>query len=325
MSLENKIRRLYDDFGQRKPMGKAAHDTRKPHYFLHRTFINEQELLIIFNTKRCRYKCHFCQLPAKCSRSWIPDEDILSQFEYVMEELKHSLSVLDRITISNEGSVLDTATFPTNTLLKIAKCIQELRRVRVFVLETRLEFIEPEIIQQIDRAADRARINILTGFETLDPYIRDEILGKQEPLEKFEEGLDKVAEVGADLTAFVLFKPSQKMTDHEAFIEANKSIDYLVKQCKKRGINLTVRLNPMYAARETIWADIAFDTSEYKPPRLSDVLKLAFQKTHEGVRIYVGLSTEGLSEERSTYESREDFSRELLKKAILFNNGKILP
>lgn len=246
------------------------------------------------------------------------------QFEHVVDELKHSLSVLDRVTISNDGSVLDTETMPPAALLAIARCVKELRRVRTLVLETRLEFVEPRIVREINKSVTKVRVNILTGFETLDSYIRDEVLGKEETLTEFEAGLDFVAEAGVDLTAFVLLKPSQTMTDSEALTEANASIDYLVKRCQERCIGLTIRLNPMYAAKGSGWAQVALDTPQYKPPRLSDVLRLAFQKAKEGTRIYVGLSTEDLDESWGSYRTREDFSRELVRQAILFNNEKML-
>lgn len=324
MTLQEKVRRLYNEFGQGKTMWVRTPDTKKPYFFLHRTFIGEQDLLIIFNTKRCRYKCHFCQLPSKSSHTSVSGENILSQFEYVMNELKHSLSILDRVTISNDGSVLDTETMPTEILFSISRCVNQLRRVRTFVLETRLEFVVPKIIQQINILVPRAKVNILTGFETLDSHIRDNILDKQETIEDFEVGLDRVAEVGSDLTAFVIFKPSQTMTDSEAIIEASVSIDYLVKQCKNRDIDLTIRLNPMFAAKGSVWSDIAKNTPEYKPPRLTDIMALASHKALEGMKMYIGLSTEGLEDNWGNYRFREDFSSKLIKKIVLFNNGKIL-
>src|SRR5882672_12203132 len=130
MLLEEEIRSLYRTFGQRKAMGESAQDSRLPHFFLHRPFSGDQDLLIIFNTKRCRYQCHFCQLPAKSSKRFISGDDILAQFIYAIREMKHSLSILTRVTLSNEGSVLDAKTFPTETLLTIARCIRELRLVR---------------------------------------------------------------------------------------------------------------------------------------------------------------------------------------------------
>jgi len=140
----------------------------------------------------------------------------------------------------------------------------------------------------------------------------------------FLVGLDKVTVCGAELTAYVLYKPSPTMTDEEAFHEAENSIDFLVEQCSRRGIPLTVRLNPMYAARHSRWARVAEKTPEYQPPLLTDVLKLAVKKANEGVRMYIGLSTEALEEPWGTYMVREDYSQELLKQAILFNAGQYL-
>ena len=325
VTLEERVRHLYNTYGQGKPMGQSwPKDTKRPYFFLHRTFLREQDLLVIFNTKRCRYNCYFCSLPSVCSPLWVSEQDILDQFEYILNELKHSLSVLDRITISNNGSVLDQETMPPQSLIKISSCIKEIRRVRTLVLETRLEFVDCRTIKKIKEANPRAALKILTGFETLNPDIRDKILGKKETLSVFEDGLNKVAESRADLTAFVLFKPSPTMTDSEAYLEANASIEYLVRQCKRRNIQLTVRLNPMYAAKGSRWAEAALALPEYKPPRLSDVLKLAVEKRSMGIPIYIGLSTENLDLEGGSYRFREDYSPELLKKAILFNTCRIL-
>ncbi len=142
---------LYNDFGQRKYMGNTAPSNRHPLFFLLRSFLGDNDLAILFNTKRCQYQCSFCQLPAKSSKVWIPSDDIIVQFEYIMHEVKHALSILDRISISNEGSVLDQSTFPTSALLEITDCINELRRVRTFVIETRVEFVDIDILSDIKK------------------------------------------------------------------------------------------------------------------------------------------------------------------------------
>ena len=321
-SAQRQVRELYERFGQRKPMGKSAPSPWLPHFFLHRTFLGDQDLLIIFNTKRCKYRCHFCQLPAKSSPTLIPGREIVSQFSYVVRELKNSLSVMDRVTFSNEGSVLDPDTFPTEAMLEIAEGVGEMRRVRTMVLETRLEFVDTAVLNRIREAAPRVSLNILTGFETHDPYIRDKVLFKREPLEVFERGLDRVAEVGAQLTSYVLFKPRWDMTDEEAVAEAEASIDYLAEQAKARGLDLSVRLNPMYAADGSRWAKKAHTSPDYQPPRLTDVMRVAEKKRREGVNIYIGMSTEGL-DDGSNYMGREDYSAKLVRPVLLFNGGKI--
>lgn len=322
VAVRQRIASLYDAYGQRKPMGDGSPDSQRPHYFLHRSFLGEQDLLIIFNTKRCRYQCYFCQLPAKSSKTLIPAEDLVAQFEYVATEMKHSLSVLDRLTFSNEGSMLDATTFPSEALLAIAQGVGELRRLRTLVLETRLEFVDPAVLAQMRAAAPRVGISILTGFETHDPQLRDTVLFKREPLETFERGLDHVAQGGAALTAYVLFKPEQTMTDEEAVDEAAASIDYLDAECRHRNIALSIRLNPMYSAAGSRWAMIAHRTPTYRPPRLTDVMKVAAAKRRADLPIYIGLSTEGL-DDGSSYVSREDYSPHLIRLVKLFNDAKL--
>jgi radical SAM enzyme (TIGR01210 family) len=322
--IEERIRLLYDTFGQRKKMGLPEPDLRRPLFFLHRPFLGDLDLLTIFNTKRCKYQCHFCHLPAKSPKALVSEEDILAQFQFVVSELKHSLSLITRFTMSNEGSILDPDTFPFGTLRAIVQGTRELRMVRRIVMETRLEFMNRDAIFELRRCNPRVTFDILTGFESKDREIRDEFLYKQEPISSFLNGLDAVAASGCDLTAYVLFKPSPYMTDEEAFQEAESSIDYLVEHCQSRRIGLTIRLNPMYAATGTKWAEIARTTPTYKPPRLTDVMKLAQKKSKEGLQLYIGISREGIDENWGSYLCREDYSDALIRPIKLFNERKSL-
>jgi radical SAM enzyme (TIGR01210 family) len=231
--------------------------------------------------------------------------------------------VLNRVTISNEGSVLDFETFPKEALLEIARCLPELRLVRRCVLETRLEFLETRFLQEFCSAASTVTVDILTGFETYSPNIRDQILVKKEPLDVFLAGLDRVAKSHAHLTAYVLFKPSPRMSDQDAVEEIELSINFLAKECQLRRIPLTIRVNPMYAAKGSSWARLAANTPNYQPPRLTDLMSVAENKVAEGLQVYIGLSTEGLDDNGGTYHSREDYSSHLIRPIMLFNDKKI--
>ncbi|WP_330342464.1 radical SAM protein [Streptomyces sp. NBC_00557] len=317
-ALDEFLGGLYRSFGPPKAMGESAPAADRPHFFLHRNFLGEQDLAILFNTKRCRYQCKFCALPFKSSREWIPEEEVLAQFRYVLEEDKHALGVLERVTIANEGSVFDETTFPAAALTQITAAVRKLPRVRKIVLETRLEFLREERLREIADNSGK-QLDILTGFETLDEDLRERVLGKREPLETFLRGLDTVGRAGCELTAYVLFKPDPVMTDEEAWAEAEASIDYLHEHCATRGIPLTIRLNPMYVARGTQWARRAEQVQDYLPPRLSDIIALAERKRAQGIAVYLGLTSEGLSDEDKTYRAREDFSRQLIKQGIVMN------
>ena len=322
-TLPEKVKLLYDKFGQRKQMGIASASVDRPHFFLHRQFTGDQDLLIIFNSKRCRYQCSFCDLPMKNSDAFIEYESILNQFEYVIQEMKNSLSMLTRITLSNDGSILDPRTFPSECLNVIADCINELRQIRRVVLETRIEFVDPLLVKKIGDRCSKSTIDILVGFETYDEYIKTKILKKMEPLNLFLNGLDKVAESGAELTSYILYKPSYEMNDEEAFIEACKTYEFLKRECEKRSIKLSVRLNPMYAAANSQWANLALKNKNYNPPKLTEVMKLAELIRMDKVSVYIGLSTEGLDIPNGNYMFREDYSTKLIKPIKLFNDSKI--
>lgn len=323
-SLASHVADLYDSCGQQKPMPHATPPPDRPHYFLLRTFLGENDLLVILNTKRCRYQCAFCRLPAKSSRAWVADEDVVQQFRFVAGELRHALSVVDRVTLSNEGSVLDDRTLGSAALQEIVAGIGAMRRVRRIEFETRLEFVRPDLLAQLKAVAPRAAIGILTGFETVDQRIRDETLRKQEPLPMVLAGLDAIESAGAALTAYVLFKPDPHMSDQEAYDEAARTIEYLRHQCSLRGIDLTIRLNPMYRALGSRWAREADRAADYAPPKLTDVMRVAEEAAVRGTKIYIGLSAEGLADEGGTYLAREDYSSSLIKHVKGFNDRRSL-
>jgi archaeosine synthase beta-subunit len=321
--LRANVEKWYDLYGQRKPMPHTSPAPNRPLFFLLRTFLGDNDLLVILNTKRCRYQCAFCRLPAKSTRSFVPDDAVLDQFGFVANELRHSLSVVDRVTLSNEGSVLDNQTLGAAALEGVVAAIGAMRRVRRIEFETRLEFVRSEVLGQLKQAAPRTTFGVLTGFETVDERIRNEVLAKREPLEMFRRGLDAVAAAGASLTAYVLVKPDPYMSDEEAYDEATRSISFLAGECRRRQIDdLTIRLNPMYRAVGSRWAKVADGTPRYAPPRLTDVMRVAEEAVtaHKGIRVYVGLSTEGLANMAGTYLAREDYSQSLIKYVKEFND-----
>jgi radical SAM enzyme (TIGR01210 family) len=321
--LASHVRDLYDRFGQRKEMGNGSNAVDRPHFFLLRTFLGENDLLVILNTKRCRYQCAFCTLPAKSSKTWIPDDQIVAQFRHVAEELRHALSVVDRVTLSNEGSILDETTLGRSALDTVASAIGQMRRVRHLEVETRLEFVDPHRLRDLASLVPRARLGILTGFETVSQRIREHYLKKQQSIDEFLSGLDKAAHANVSLTAYVLFKPDPGMTDQEATIEARESIRFLARECGQREMPLTVRLNPMYLATGSRWAREAEADGSYLPPRLTDVMRIAEEQVAEGVPVYIGLSTEGLAGDKGTYAGREDYRAGLIRHVKLFNDGSI--
>lgn len=315
------IKELLTESGSSKPIGIRSADPKKPHYFLLRRFKGENDLLIIFNGERCRYQCRFCNLPTKNTHKGNVATDLKAQFRFVLTEIRHALDIVTRVTLSNEGSVLDFDTFPRSDMLFVLEEIASWRSVKEVVFETRLEFATEEILLQLNRTVPHKRLIILTGFESSNVRIRDIVLAKRETLGDFCKGLDVLGKLHFSLTAYVLYKPDAIMTDEEADADALHSIDWLVEETQRRGIPLSIRLNLMYVAEGTPWAR-ELNRSTYRPPSLEHALAIARQTNRRGVECYIGLSSEGLSEANLTYRAREDFDRALLKQAVQFNLDK---
>lgn len=314
MDIVNETRLLYKKYGQSKPMNFE----KELCYFLQRNFKGEQDLLIIFQTSPCYSHCKFCNLSNRVKCNGI---GITNQFYYVINQLKHSLSVLDRITLSNNGSILDSRTVPFSELLNIIKSISLIRNISTIVLETDLRYINITLLKELQSYAGDMKINILTGFETLDEEILLNVLGKNRKKSDFEQKLDIIAECNCDFTAYILYKPTQDMNDNEAYIEAKQSALYLINECEKRKVQLTLRINPMFAAVGTEWAQKALDSSVYSPPHISEIFKLALE-LNDKVPTYIGLSTENKDEKWGSYRIHSDVTQELLIEMINFNHGK---
>jgi hypothetical protein len=58
-------------------------------------------------------------------------------------------------------------------------------------------------------------------------------------------------------------------------------------------------------------------------PRLTDVMHVAEWAKAHGVPTYIGLSTEGLTDDCGTYLSREHYHPSLVRYIKLFNDGRI--
>ena len=315
------VDQLRTEYGDRQPMGAGAARPESAHYTLTRRFKGQLDLLVIFNTLRCHYNCSFCNLPTKSSSIPVPYDLLIAQFESALMRHANVLHVLERMTISNEGSVLDTQTFGEAALTTILQAADRMPALTRIVLETRPEFISQAYIKLLRSCNTNAWLDFLVGFETLDDRIRNVVLGKRQSRSSLAEAMDAIASVErARLTSYILLKCDTAFSDEQGVEEAKATIRYLVAEANSRRIPLSVRINPMYIATDVRWSTKAIKGG-YRPPRLTDALEVARFAEMLGADAFIGLSTEGLADEANSFRSREDFSRQLLKDAIVFNQA----
>ena len=311
------IKKIYCNYGPSKSMVVKRSNPDIADYFLLRKFSGLNDLLIIFNTRGCPFNCTFCNL--KKQKTTDKECDVLIQFKKVCWELRHSLSIVERLTLSNNSSVLNEDIFPSESLLLILRALKEFKSLKEVVMESNMYFIEANRIRNIMNIIQGKRLVILTGFETLNEEVRTKILRKPESVELFIQKLDILKECDCDFTAYILYKPDFRMTDNEAYEEAEKTVTFLHNEAMRRGIKLSLRINPMYAAEGTLWCEEAKRTPEYLPPNLSDIIRLARSCKEKGISVYIGLSTENSTKLFGCYRYRQEYSKAILKEAIKIN------
>ncbi len=315
-----------------------SHNPRIPVEYWFQNSIEGYTLFVVFYTQACRYsKCEGCNLPSKMSINHVNFKDTMKQvdvlFHNILEETQKKS--LQKIIISNNGSILDEATFSTTTLIYlISKINMECPQVKVVTLETRPEYVEIEELEVLSRVlhegANSTSLELAIGFESFDETIRNE---------KFKKGLslDAVEQIATDISAinqrisqrygekqspiklktYFMLKPVVEMTNEEALLDIKNGIDFLHGLSNKFGFKINMHLNPTYVAKGTL-LEKHFNENKYTPPTMQQTVEAVLQGENKNISIFVGLNDEGLAVEGGSF-IRNDEDYKIASKLEIFN------
>lgn len=286
-------------------------------------------LFIVFFTQACRYsKCLGCNLPSKMSQNHIDFRDIISQIDnFFKNTLKESQKQeIQKIIVSNNGSVLDEDTFSTTALMYlIAKIKVECPKTLFLALETRPEYVDLEELEVLSRGLIEGdtptALELAIGFEAFDDTIRNDIFFKGLDIKVFEKFVTKIHQINTKfeqkypnnykkikLKTYFMQKPVPAMTEDEAIADIQRGIDYLHDIAEKYALDINMHLNPTYAAKGTL-LEKEFLAGKYSPPLLRSIVQSVLHGEGKQISIFVGLSDEGLAVEGGSFlrkESEED-------------------
>jgi radical SAM enzyme (TIGR01210 family) len=274
-----------------------------------RVYLGVPELVIAFYTRRCQHQCTMCILPQASAHSLVPKDAIARQLESAFALLDGGYPV-QRVTIGNEGSLLDARTLPADHLEMILRRCAGHPGVRHVVIETRTEYATEPVLDQIQRWAAPCGLTLKVGLESVDERIREGILRKHMDLGAFEETVSRMGRRGIALSAYVLLKADPEHDDAAGRADAIATCDYLKRLCRETGTGLTLYVNSMYRAEGTPWAKWAA-TAGWTPPSIHDLATVLWQAAEPGVTVFAGLSEEGLSAPGGHYDARPDHSAEV--------------
>jgi len=302
--VKDRILKLSEAGGKFYDFDKT-HDPTKPAQMW---FQNAEEGLVLFlvlYTQACQWsKCLGCNLPSKSSLEHISWRMQLRQIEHVFNdpEVQKKRHDIQKVILSNNGSVLDEETFSSTALMDFVKMFNlHFPNLSVLTLETRPVYVHPAELEFLARGLAEGDtptyLEMAIGFEAFDDHIRNDVFEKGLSLEKFEElvaGVAEHREQGFRMKCYFMQKPVPGMTDDEAVEDIKNGIDYLSRLSEKHKVQINMHLNVTYVAFGTL-LETAFKKGQYKPPYLEDVRRAVLHAEGKGISIYVGLFDEGLA------------------------------
>lgn len=299
--------------GQKLYSFNDQHDKTKPAQFWFQESHEGLVLFLVFYTLACRWsQCAGCNLPSKMSPHHIDFKSIMAQVDHIFNttDIMERSRAIKKVIVSNNGSVLDEATFSSCALMYLmARLNHHLPNMSVLSIETRPEYVDLEELEFLSRALKEGKtpteLEICIGFEAFDDRVRNDIFNKGLSLETFEELVKKIAPYRYGLKCYFMQKPVPGITDKEAIEDIRGAIDYLSSIQKEHDIRINMHLNPTFVAKGTLLEE-AFKKGNYSPPDLLDVAEAARHARDKNISVFIGLFDEGLAAEGGSFIKEGD-------------------
>lgn len=285
-----------------------THDREKPAQMWFQDSVDGLTLFIVFYTQACRWsRCLGCNLPSKSSRHHVDYRAIIAQVDHVfaLPEVRSQRHQIRKLIVSNNGSILDQATFSSTALMYLMAQINlHFPNLTVLTLETRPEYVEIEELEFLSRALAEGDtptvLELGVGFESFDEHIRNEVFNKGLKLDVFERLVEKIAPYDYRLKCYFMQKPVPNFSDPAAVKDIQTAIDYLHAMAQGHQVVINMHLNPTYAARGTP-LEQSFHDGSFVPPDLKDVVQAVYHGIGKRISIFVGLFDEGLAVEGGSF------------------------
>ena len=292
-----------------------------------------KEFTIILRTRGCKWAlsdsggCSMCGYIHDCAVNGVNAAQIINQIEYAFERKREELSTDDGrfiIKIFNSGSFFDDSEVTEEVREFLYDKIVEYTNIEEIVLESRVEFVNLDKLQEIKEKLGDRYIELAIGLETANDQYRNDFINKNLNYNDFLNTIQMCKENGIGVRCYLLFKPP--------FVSEQGAIDDCVHSIKKLidlGIN-TISINPMNIQRGS-FVEYLWYQNRYRPPwfySLFKALKLSIDsnETLKNVRILSDPSGSGTKRGIHNCLRRECNGRmnEILRNFVLSQNIQVL-
>jgi uncharacterized Fe-S cluster-containing MiaB family protein len=316
--------------------GNAGHDPRQPLFFWFQHTPVGRELYLVLYTRRCEWaRCSFCTLPSESAPVDVAEAHIVLQARAAFDALTaEQAGQVRRLFLSNNGSVLSPTTMPVAALLEIMQLAHErCPALEIVCLETRFETVSAAKIRTLQRhfaewhrlyganpggrqAPEPVILQFSAGYETQDPYLRNAVLWKGYPEDKVQSFFALIARAQREsgqpvfVDEYVMLKPAAGLSDEGGIAEAVETIVHLASLGRHFGVDVSVRLNPTFAALGSELY-LQFTEDRYRPPTFHDLYQVLERCRAAGVSIpiFIGLNNEGLTLSPASFGNGDETDR----------------
>ena len=178
----------------------------------------------------------------------------------------------------------------------ILRRVSEIDSVKRILIESRIEYITLERIEEIKSIIGKKKFEIAIGIESSNERIRNQIIKKGLSWEKLREKLLILKKTDTSLMGYVLIKPPT-LTEEEAIDDAIQTCYDIVKLAEEVGVNVRLALEPTFVVKGTLLEE-EYLAGKFKPINLWNVIKI-IKKVHKLCNIFIGVSDERLIEKIS--------------------------
>lgn len=246
-----------------------------------------KEFTIILRSKGCSWGlsehggCSMCGYYLDAINEEVSTTQLINQFDYAynnkINEIKQDPHNYN-LKIYNSGSFLDEKEIPEEARNYIYEKISKVEKFKEFVIESRLEYITVEKLEEIRDFFDKKYLEIAIGLETVDDYIRNNYINKGLLLKNFIATLNLLKEFKIGVRVYLLLKPPF-MSEQAAIDDCSNSI----KKLADLNVN-SISINPLNIQKGTL-AEYLWFQNRYRPPWFYSLFKcLKKSLTQENLR-----------------------------------------
>ncbi|MFX1274570.1 MAG: archaeosine biosynthesis radical SAM protein RaSEA [Promethearchaeota archaeon] len=227
-----------------------------------------KEFTIILRTNGCSWAlsreggCSMCGYIQDASIQKVNDEIILTQFNHALQNKIKEIEQDDCnyiLKIFNSGSFFDDSEINKVARKEIYSKIIEIDEIKEVVIESRIDYITIEKLEEIKDSLRGKHVEIGIGLESANDHIRNQYINKGLLLRDFENIIEMCKQYGVGIKAYLLFKPLF-LNEQSAIDDCASSIRY----CLDIGIN-TISINPINIQRGSL-VEYLWYQNRYRPP-----------------------------------------------------------